>query len=243
MKALLILFTALIFLAGCQKDKEILSGEIKGIVNLYKVDYTQPHDKSGVNVSLYMDSIMKGSTVTDIDGEFHFYDMPYGRYHFYLQKDSCVPASSWVYDVYHVGGASPTITEIPLFTVPAFQLTIDSLVQQKDWFYFDIYWKIDGDTVLPYNYYPVIFFCNNTPEVSKENYIAYGWAYLQGGRNNNVPYGSAYNVSQAFNEMTGTIYMRFYPVALGQDQYIDKDVNPAAIGKPSNVADYLREIQ
>jgi hypothetical protein len=236
MKYALILFTTLIFLS-CRKDKEILTGEIRGIVDLYNVDYNQPHDRSGVKVDLYMDSILKDNTITDPEGRFHFYDMPYGKYHVQIQKDSFVTTSSWVYNFHHVGGASPTITEFPLFRVPTFELSIDSLVRQKDWFYFDIYCKIDGDTILPYWYYPIIFFCSNTPDVSLENYIAFGWGNLTRGFNQKVPIARISNVSPTFNQLEpGTIYVRCYPVAFEQEYYFDKPINSSAIGKPSNVA-------
>jgi hypothetical protein len=237
MKYALILFTIFIFLS-CTKDKEILTGEIRGVVDLFNVDYNQPHDKSGVVVDLFMDGILKDSTLTDTEGRFHFYDIPYGSYHVNLQKDSFVLTSPQAYNFHHVGGGSPTITEFALFRIPTFELSIDSLVRETDsYYYFDIYWKIDGDTILPYWYYPVVLFCNNTPDVSLDNYTAFGWAYLSRGINQKAPYGRVSIISPAFEQLTpGTIYVRFYPVAFAQNNYIDKPINRAALGKPSNVA-------
>ena len=165
MKYALILFTTLIFPQAAvriRKSSRVKSGESLIYIMLI---ITSLMTESGVKVDLYMDSILKDNTITDPEGRFHFYDMPYGKYHVQIQKDSFVTTSSWVYNFHHVGGASPTITEFPLFRVPTFELSIDSLVRQKDWFYFDIYCKIDGDTILPYWYYPIIFFCSNTPDV------------------------------------------------------------------------------
>lgn len=241
MKQVLAFLALLIFVFSCQKDKEILSGDIEGIVNLYNVDYSQPDDRSGVSVELYSDGILKSSATTDSDGKFQFIDVPYGRYHFNLQKDSFVELnSSTYYDLYHVGGSRPTVAQSWLFRVPDFEFTVDSLVQQEDWFYFDIFWKIDGDIISPYIGYPIMVFCSNIPDVSKDNYISYCAASINWLSQDQVPYATVYYSDEAFEQLkTGTIYVRCYPVAYGQSISYGYVVNPAAIGKPSNVDSFV----
>jgi len=244
MKTYLTFVIFLLFLASCQKDEELLSGEISGIVFTYNHDYTKYNDQSGVQVALYNESALLDSTYTDAQGHFIFSNVLYGKYHVKYHKDGFIQTYS-TNTVYHVGGYSPTFVSFYLHEIPTYEVHLDSVVYNvADWaFYFHL--KVNGDTISPgrsYYFPPYLVFASNSPDVSIEQYISQGRGYLMDYDPDNYPaktavYGRTFMYDMYNFEalQSGTIFMRIYPIAQGQSY----DFYREALGKPSNVISFV----
>ncbi len=230
------LFIILLLLSnGCSKNKEILTGDIMGRIVIYNEDYSSPQDRSGVLVSLYKDTALLSTSFTDVRGMYLFENLEYGKYRIDIEKEGYVKTRGNSY-IYHVGGYSPTLTDGAIFQIPSFNLTIDSVKVLTSVFEVKFYLKIDGDTLIPYYWYPLIGFCSNSPDVSKDNYLSMAGGLLsQRDFMTPVPaYGSLREFDSEFYAlMSDSIYIRLYPLAFGQSYYYPFDKK--ALGKPSNV--------
>ena len=78
MQSNLAISIVLLLLSSCQKDKELITGEITGIISTYNQDFTLRPDQSGLQVSLYMDSALVDNTFTDSHGQYVFENVAYG---------------------------------------------------------------------------------------------------------------------------------------------------------------------
>jgi hypothetical protein len=236
-----------LLLINCKKDEEIITGEIAGKIYTYdQYSIKLVPDQSGVKVKLFRDTALLSVTETDSRGQYGFGDLPYGKYKISLEKNLFI--QSWdKKTVYHAGGYSPTLANYGMYEIPTYVLTLDSLGD------FDaednrmiIYLKFNGDTTLPSNYgMPLLVFAGNSPEVSKDNYVSAGKSFLSvyGPEDLSIKtavYGSLYeyNMDQNFDQLkNGLIYLRLYPIAMGQGYWIN-DYYPGALGPPSNVISF-----
>jgi hypothetical protein len=135
--------------------------------------------------------------------------------------------------------------DLYLYEIPTYQLNLDSIRRNQQ--YVVIFLKFNGDTLLPDNVcgMPLRVFAGNTPEVSKDNFIACGKAFLS---DYGVPDYSKkiavhalyeeWEMEPAFEQLKNDIiYMRVYPIASGQGYYV-REFYPEALGPPSDVISF-----
>lgn len=229
-----------VLLAGCQRDKEIIKGSISGFINTLDQSTFPLTDQSGVEVQLYKDTAFIDSKLTDSNGKYAFEDIPYGTYRIDLDKEGFV-AGLYQPLVHHIGGYSPTPANYPLYEVPTYLLSIDSLSYDTNNYFFSIYVKFNGDTILPSSVYGYIIrvFAGTTPEVNINNSVAAGKGYLTDTDYYTFPKKKRavvrMNIWELDNDAilrTGKFYLRLYPLAMGQGYWIHEYL-PEALGPPS----------
>lgn len=238
MKKKYLLAASIILLSACQPDKEIIKGSISGFINTLDQSTIPLTDQSGVEVKLYKDTEFIDSKLTDSKGKYTFEAIPYGTYRIDLEKEGFVP--DWYQPfVHHIGGYSPTPANYPLYEVPTYILSIDSISYDTVNYFFSIYVKFNGDTILPPSVYGYIIkvFAGTTPEVNKDNSVAAGKGYLTDNEYYTYPKKKRavvrMNIWELENEArTGTLYLRLYPLAMGQGYWVH-DYLPEALGPPS----------
>jgi hypothetical protein len=239
------IITLFLLISGCRKDQEIITGDITGKVYSYDQYGFPASDQPDVTVKLFGDTALQESAYTDSRGQYLFENRPYGKYSMTLEKEGFIQA--WgPYVIYHAGGYSPTLANNYLYEIPTYELHLDSMGYFAEDNILIIYLKLNGDTILPRTYgLNLRVFAGNTAEVSNENYVSSGKAYLHNyGLDNyaqKVPvYGIIFtdDVDQNFEQLKeGTIYIRLYPLAMGQG-YRTGDYYPEALGPPSNVISF-----
>lgn len=222
---------------GCSKDKEILTGDIMGRIVVYYEGYSSQQDGSGVQVALFKDTTLFSTMVTDVRGVYLFKNMAYGRYKINIEKEGYIGGMGNSY-IYHVGGYSPTLTDGAVFRIPTFNITIDSAKVFSSDQELKFYLKVNGDTLIVNQWYPLIGYCSNSPDVSCDNYISETRGMLSRRDDYNpVPlYGSIDSFDSKFKSLeSDSIYIRLYPIAFGGYLY---NYERPALGKPSNVVSF-----
>jgi hypothetical protein len=240
MKIIFLFAVSIMILLGCQPDKEIIEGSISGFINTIDQWSVVVNEQSGVEVNLYRDSVIIDSKITDSNGRYTFESLPYGKYRIDLEKEGYV--SAWEQPlIHHIGGYSPTVANYQLFEIPTYVIIIDSTSYDQDNYYFSIYVKINGDTLLPQSNYGYIIkaFFGATPEVNKDNKVAEGNGFLTDTDYHTYPQKSRavvrMNTWYIENDVllrTGIFYLRLYPLAMGQGYSIHEYL-PEALGPPS----------
>lgn len=229
-----ILLLLLTVSAGCDKEPELLSGEIDGLIRIYDENHYLLEDMSGVQVFLTNGAFLDES-LTDPAGKFIFQDISYGNYQVDLAKDGYVK-SYRDYTLNHLGGYSPTLVEYTLHEIPKFDTWIDSIRFNGRYERSYIYVNLLGLTGVPILGFDYWCYFSDTPAVSKDVYVAEapGWMNF-------------YNVSSYLPEIqfemyhpdfdqleSDTIYLCVYPRAWGRGVFYD-DHYPEALGNASNV--------
>lgn len=202
---------------------------------------TASSDNSGVRMSLYNNTLLLDTTVTDIHGVYRFKNFPYGKYRIDLQKENYLKDENYStgpggYTFNHVGGYSPTVKDFRIYQIPDYVITVDSIRPLSSKGELLVYLKINGDTIIPFPYYDLIGYYGHSEIVSKDNYSGVltgvsGYWFLK----------SSYKVPAVmlniYPNLSGTIFIRFY--LLTQGQIIFNPINKEALGKPSNVASFI----
>ncbi len=252
MRSFSLLFCICFLFCECRKDKELLSGDISGVISAVNEDNTRDPDQSGTQVFIYQDSRLVNETSTNYSGQYIFKDMPLGIYAIDLQRSNFVKTRS-SFKVEHLGGYSPTLANFTMYEIPTFILTIDSIIKiEGDPSRLDVLLKINGDTILPYYnyeyvpYYDMIVYVSESDDVSKDNYDFQVKGFLE------TISGSYYDgykktavkglVVDFFPDprviAKGRLFFRFYPMAFGRG-YAEWDYYKEALGPPSNVATFI----
>ena len=234
-------------LVNCRKDQEIITGDISGKIYSYDQYGFLVPDQSGVAVKLLHDTAQLDNTLTDEKGQYIFKNLIYGKYTLSLEKDHFVQTRD-PHNVFHAGGYSPTLANFYLYEIPTYELLLDSIGYNSEVYRLIIPLKFNGDTALPANVYglPLRVFAGNSAEVSRENYVSAGRAYLSEygpveWQTKVAVYASLYDyeMDQNFTQLKeGTIYLRLYPIAAGQG-YMINDYFQEALGPPSNVISFV----
>ncbi len=242
MKPYYFIVVLFLLLINCRKDQEIITGNVTGKIHCYnQYGFLMP-DQPGINVKLFRDTALLESTLTDNRGQYLFEHLSYGKYSVTCEKDLFIQPS-WPNIIYNAGGYSPTLADFNLYEIPTYDLFLDSVGYLAEYYTYVIYTKFNGDTLLPpHGSYglPLKVFAGNTPEISSENYISTGDAYLAGvlGSKEVAVYAILWGMDQSFEQLKeGTIYLRMYPIALGQG-FVPYSYNPLAMGSPSNVISF-----
>jgi hypothetical protein len=245
MRILVYIICLLTVLSGCKKNEELMTGPISGKILTFDQYCFPTSDQPDILVKLFQDTILMGTISTNSNGQYLFENMPYGKYSINVEKAGFVQAR-YVNTVYHAGGYSPTLSDLYMYEVPTYQLNLDSIRKIQD--YVVIFLKFNGDTLLPENAcgMPLRVFASGNPDVSKDNFIASGKAYLSDYAINDS-YNKAtvhaqyqeWEMDESFDQLKNNIiYMRIYPIATGQGYGI-YEYNPESLGLPSDVIGFL----
>lgn len=225
---------------GCTKEKDVLTGDIRGRIIIYEEDGSLSDKLSGVLVNLFQDTTLIDTSFTDLNGQYILENIPYGRYNVDVIKDGYIKAY-WGWKFFHVGGYNPTLADIKIYKIPTFQLTIDS-VEMLPYYELKIYLKVNGDTILPFSSSTLRGYLSNSPDVSKDNYSSVMTGYLsQDPRLTKYDKIAAYGrltEHLIYSELTGTVYLRLYPMAPWQ---VYHTLSTAALGNPSNTVSFIWE--
>ena len=246
MKNILFVSVSLLLLFGCRKDEEIIKGSIAGNIYTYDQSSFLLNEQSGVDVKLYNDTTLIDNLITDSKGQYTFEALPYGKYRINVEKEGFVQTWETPF-IYHIGGKSPTFANYQLYEIPTYELSIDSIVYDPESDFILIYVKFNGDTILPSNAYGyhIRIFAGSTAQVDKFNYLTEGKAYLTDYDNydyskKGLPCVRFYEYNfENFNLiLSETLYLRLYPLAMGQGYWVH-DYFPEALGPPSeNVIEF-----
>lgn len=239
---LVLLFLLLSFLSGnCTTEKVHMTGDIIGKVKVYDEASNLLPDEPGILINLLQYSILIDTSYTNIKGQYHFKNIPYGPYKIDPVKNGYIKTYyGWYCN--HIGGDSPTYLDGRIYEIPTFQISIDS-INWPTTYSLNIFLKINGDTLLPRPTYGINCYFSSSPEVTMDSYEAYARGYLSGtdGGCGACPKIAVYGILTEFFEMqnlSGTVYLRIYPKALGQEYY---SFSPDVLGKPSNVVSFTWE--
>jgi hypothetical protein len=240
MKKIYSLAVSIMLLSGCKPDKEIITGSISGFISTMDQSAILLNDQSGVEVNLYRDTVFIDSKLTDSKGKYTFEALPYGTYHIDPEKEGYV--ADWdKHLIHHIGGYSPTLANYQVYGIPTYELSIDSISFDNYHGFFSIYVKFNGDTILPASNigYNIRVFAGATPDVSEDNNVAAGKAYLTDTDYDLYPKKMrpvvrmySWNLENANILATGVFYLRLYPLAMGQGYWIHEYL-PEALGPPS----------
>jgi hypothetical protein len=245
MKPYYFIIVLFLLLLNCRKDQEIIRGDIFGKIYSYDQYGFSVPDQSGITVKLFRDTAVLEYTLTDSRGQYAFNNLPYGKYGISIEKALYI--QSWEPKiVYHAGGYSPTLANYNLFEIPTHELYLDSVSVTSIDYRLIVHLKFNGDTALPLNIFGMYakVFAGNSPEISSENHVSEGRAYLSEYGPENYQkkvavYGSTNGMDQYFNQLKeDTIYLRMYPIAFGQGNWVN-EYFPEALGKPSNVISFV----
>jgi hypothetical protein len=247
MRFLVYFSVMLVLYCGCKKEEELIKGPLSGKILLFdQYCYSVP-DQPDITVKLYQDTALIGNVLTDSDGQYHFENIPYGKYSIQGLKAGYVQAR-YISTLYHIGGSSPTLNSFYMYEVPTYQLNLDSIRKIQESII--VFLKFNNDTLLPENIcgMPLRVFAGNTPDVSKDNFMASGKAHLADYLPTNYSKSTAvhamyeeWEMESSFDQLkNGIIYMRIYPIATGQG-YGVHEYDPEALGPPSDVLSFRWE--
>lgn len=245
MKILLHISILLFLFFGCKKEEELLRGTITGQVDLEDQFCSPAPDQSGTKVMLLKETDPMDSTFTDSKGLYSFDNIPYGKYSITAKKDLFL-GSRYDNSFYHIGGYSPTLKNIYMYEIPTYLLDLDSVSFATE--YLLVYLKLNGDTLLPVSPcgMPLRVFASNSPDVDRYNFVSSGKAFLSNYYPGDYPHVTAlhanmheWEVDENFEQLKeGTIYLRIYPLAVGQGYWI-YEYYPEALGPPSDVISFV----
>ncbi len=228
--------------SGCSKPEEVNPLDIFGSVSVYTWYPEFAGDQSGVSVTLMMDEVPLVTAVTDSKGKFVFRGVPYGTYHFTLEKEGFVAAWQTRTLVHQEANADTTL-HYSMYAVPDAQLTIDSVDASKGRYALIYHLRINGDTLLPAGpaFPTFIGYFNKTRSVSSSQYIAVDKGYLANHDSiqperlfalRGIVIMTDVNIDKF--SASDSFFVRIYPVADGQGYFPD-EFTPGALGKPSDV--------
>jgi len=234
--------------SGCSKPEEVNPLDIFGSVSVYTWYPEFAGDQSGVSVTLMMDEVPLVTAVTDARGKFVFRGVPYGTYNFILEKEGF--AAAWESrTLVHQEGDAGTPLHFKMYSVPDYQMTIDSVDYSRGRYALVYHLHINGDTLLPQGpaFPTFIGYFNKTRSVSSSQYIAVDKGYL--ANHDSIQPDRIFAVKgkvimtdvniDKFSA-SDSFFVRLYPVADGQGYFPD-EFTPGALGKPSDVYGFKLE--
>jgi len=147
-----------------------LEGNIGGVVFVYDDTYTGIADKSNIDVHLVGDNIDM-STLTDVNGNYIFQNIPCGKYQLTAQKDGFLQEDTDII-FNHLGGMAATILDVKLYERPKYKIRIDSVrlpLEGQKWFGLYIT-TIGNERIINNGYFRSHVFFNDSSNVSVDNY-------------------------------------------------------------------------
>ena len=170
---------------------------------------------------------------SDAGGRFEIVDVPYGKYLLTAAKEGCVPASQVIE---HIGGYSPTISEIWIYQIPPYSLIIDSvrIAQRTDSNSAFLYGQLENYSMKAY--IGIIFLCfvDTIPDVDADHYnqkmIAF--AFKDDIAKNHMK--AVINNEYGF-QSGKVLYLRAYPMSWSENLY---NFHKEYLGSPSNLVSF-----
>jgi hypothetical protein len=165
----------LILPTACEKEKNSHDTEVK--VKLIDQNWLPLSDHSGIVITLSRGSeLFQG--VTDEQGKFVFYDLPYGIFDVSLEKEGFI--SDLIQpEITHYKGDSVWLHSFNMVEIPHFKLTIDSIIIDPAFgqklLAFGTIAETRGEP--PHQYGMRVFF-GDTSDVSKDNYLYYHYGTI-----------------------------------------------------------------
>jgi hypothetical protein len=229
-----------VLLAGCRKEETLITGDITGYVTCISPFYKTYPLEGAAEVDLMKDTVVITTQQTGENGQFTFPDVPYGKFLLRPTKPGYVEA--WMREpVYHAGGATPTFSNTTLYEVPAFQLIYDSTVYSADNYSYVMYLHFSDPAMMPgpFSGFSYFAFFSEQPTVDRSTFLeslkinGLTWDTNADGISD-IIIGYNFYPGFTFNTFSENLYVRLYPVAVGQGFY-PAEVVPGAFGPPSDV--------
>ena len=229
-----------VLMAGCRKEETLITGDITGYVTCISPFYKTYPLEGAAEVDLMKDSLMIVTQQTGENGQFTFTDVPYGKFFLRPAKPGFVQA--WTQEpVYHAGGGAPTFSNTALYEVPTFQLVYDSMAYSAAYFSQVMFMHFSDPSAAPdplTRFYFFAFF-SEQPTVDRVSYLAgikISGLILEDNADGETDQIKGYvsYPGPLFNTLSENLYVRLYPVAVGQGVY-PAEVVPGAFGPPSEV--------
>lgn len=233
-------FLRLIFLilcivpAACEKEENSHDTEVK--VKLIDQNWLSLPDQSGTAITLSRGSeLFQG--VTDEQGKFVFYDLPYGIFDVSLEKEGFI--SDLIQpEITHHKGDSVWSHSFNMVEIPHFRLTIDSIIIDPAFGQKLLAYGTISDTrgEPPHQYGMRVFF-SDTPDVSKDNYLYYHFGTIlkrlikDGYYEMWITTWYGRLIQGDFN----TLYVRVYPCAFYNEWLILRE---EGLGTPAEVFEW-----
>jgi hypothetical protein len=243
MRAFIVAICLCCILTGCRKDEELRTGRISGKISTFDQFGFAMGDQTGISVDLYKDTALISTQTADDQARYTFADVVYGKYHIVFHKENFVRA--WDDQVvYHAGGGASTIRDFRLYEIPTYLVDLDSVGFPSSYLY--IYLKYNNSPNLPWYFYglPCRAFFSNSPEVSKDNYLACSniSSFTHEGSYDNPGKGALWieiwGITGDMEKLKqGTTWVRVYPIAISQGYYAF-DFYPEALGPPSDAISF-----
>lgn len=222
---------------ACEKtDPELLWGDIAGLVEVYDENYFLLEDMAGVQIHL-SNGTLEEQTATDPSGRFLFEHIDYGNYMIDMDLEGFY-LSQREYPVHHLGGYSPTLVNYRIHEIPKFETRIDSIQYNGYYQSTYIYVTLSELSGLPRLFYSFVCFFSNTPDVSKDLFIAddVGWIWNDefNGQQAEIQVEIYDNRFEPLE--SDSIYCSVYPRSMNNGYY---DYDPEGFGKTSNVFGFV----
>jgi hypothetical protein len=169
-----LILAAIPLLISCENEPDnapIITGTVKGHIEIEDCYGNNLDDLSGVQIAIESNTF-SADTITDIQGDFQFDDVPFGKYNLTCTKENYVQQTGHAAFGHTGGGVATTVSE-QLLGIPDFGYMIDSVESEYNC-YKNVYVElIDATKVYVNNIYCVVMFFATTPDVDSENYEAF----------------------------------------------------------------------
>jgi hypothetical protein len=234
---------AILLLISCKNESDdapIIKGTVKGRIQITDSYGYNLNDLSGVEINISSNAY-SADTLTDYDGNFLFEDVPFGKYQLTCTKDNYVQQTGHA-AFGHAGGEIATTVSEKLLGIPDFGYTIDSMEQVSGCYLRTHIRTYDASKIPAGDYYSIVQFFADTPDVDSDNYdsyyIDYGW--LPSGNEWTLSFWCCSAYEPVFSNFTGdSVYCRIYRVPYYHG-YSEQEILAQPMGKPSNVFAFKR---
>jgi len=247
------LFFISLTLINCSKE-EVLRGDIIGNVKVFNECYYELEDKSNVNVTLTGENLMH-QTVTDINGNYAFDNIPYGYYQIEFLKGGYYRTYS-DNEIHHVGGKAPTYIDQIMNKIPEYDVIVDSVKYYIDP---DLSWMTSIHLFVSISEscvnigWPILYFhsfYSSSPNVSSNNFDnSLVFYYERVNENSYVYAGEWLWQAEEYDfliQYSDTIHMCIYPQPWSDEivpwnavaVHSPPMVKPEILGNKSNVVSF-----
>lgn len=236
----ILFFCSFIILTSCNKEDDF--EDVTVSVKLIDENNNPISNRSDIDIVLSRGQ-ETFSGVTDASGEYIFKNIPYGIFNVQLYKNGFI-ANQSTPELSNYENDSLHIHTFNMLEIPNYRLSIDSIIYpERNHPSYRIYafgkiTNIDGE--LAYQYSNRVFY-NDTPDVSKDNYLYYQYGFIL--RSNIEGEKCKIGITDWTNGFLvpsgyDSLYLRIYPIA-PYDDWIT--LRKEALGTPSEIFKWVIE--